>query len=130
MPPTREELDLQLLKFLREQETRERRIEERRQREEEGVKTAIGNVAAQVQILGTKLDSNHAIVSERLAGLASRVESLEKDAEDTGVHNLERLKEERDAAIEGKRDAWKIAAAAVLSLVSGGGVVELLHRIH
>ena len=127
--PTREEIDIQLLKFLREQETRERRIEERRTREEEGVKTAIGAVAAQVQILGTKIDANHEITQERIKGLASRVDALEKDAEDTGVHNLERLQKERDEAVEGKRDAWKIAAAAVVSLVSGGGVVELLHQI-
>lgn len=122
MPPNRDELDALLVKFLREQEARERR-------QEEGAIRAIGNVAAQVQVLSSKIDANHEIWNERFKGLAARVDGLEKDAEDTGVHTLERLQQERDEARAEKKDAWKIAAAAVLALVSGGGVVELLHQV-
>ncbi|HEY1956063.1 MAG TPA: hypothetical protein VGH28_10625 [Polyangiaceae bacterium] len=124
--PTREELDVQLLKFLRESESRERR-------QEEGALKAIGNVAAQVQVLSTKIDANTEVWNERFKGLAARVDGLEKDAEDTGVHNLERLKEERAAALkelgETKGEFRKYIAAAVIALVSGGGIVEVLHRL-
>jgi hypothetical protein len=124
--PTREEIDVQLLKFLRESEARERR-------QEEGALKAIGNVAAQVQILSGKIDSNNEIWNERFKGLAARVDGLEKDAEDTGVHNLKRLEDERAAAVkeaaEAKGEFRKYAAAAVIALLGGGGVVELIHQI-
>lgn len=138
--PTREEIDAQLLKYLREQETRERRQEEWRKREDEGVKTHLANITSQVQLLGQKLDSQNTLMSERLAGLSARIDKLEEDVEDTGVHNLDRLREERDAALKKADDAnketketkgefRKYAAAAVIALLSGGGAVELLHQI-
>lgn len=107
---TRDEIDLELLKFLRENKERERR-------EDNGLHSAIGNLSAQVQVLETKIDANNTITQERLSGLSSRVTALEKDAEDTGVHNIADLRE--------KAKFWpgileKIAVAVVIAALTGG----------
>lgn len=84
--PTREEIDLELLRFLRDMKAREGR-------EDNGTQLAIRDLTAQVQLLGQKLDANSAITNERIAGLAARVADLEKDADDTGVTNVQELRE-------------------------------------
>lgn len=107
---TREQIDLELLTFLRDAKDREKR-------EDNGLRAAIGNLAAQLQVVTTKIDANHEITQERIKGLASRVDALEKDAEDTGVHNLAELRE--------KAKFWpsmleRVAVGVVVAILSVG----------
>ena len=106
---TREEVELQLLQYLHD-------LKDRELRGQDGMRQALANLTNEVSLLGQKIDANHLLTQERIAGLAARVEKLEKDAEDTGVHVLERA--------EAEGDRWKawvlgIAATLIVSLIVG-----------
>lgn len=101
---TRDELDRKLLAYL-----------EKSERAEDPVRAALGTLTSQVTLLGQKLDANHVIVSERIAGLSARVDKLEDDVEDTGVHNLSIAREEAQW--------WKRWLLGVLAAVIAGGVL-------
>lgn len=88
----REEVEVELLKGLRALQQWETSQAERRSNEIEGVRAAVGNLAAQVQLLSQKIEAQNALWNERFTGLAARVEALEKDADDTSKVNVETLR--------------------------------------
>lgn len=103
------------------------KMTERQRAEDEGVKSALGSLAAQVQLLGLKMDSQASLQSERFSGLAARVDKLEKNDETTGSHNIETLNKQLADAKAGEKRimGYVIAGAGSLLLMglSGAGAV-------
>lgn len=115
----KEEVEVELLKGLRALQEWEARQAERRSAELEGVKSAVTNLTRQFALLEQKIDSQNAIWNERFAGLAARVDALEKDADDTSKVNVEALRERSKFWPELIRGV----AIGVLAMVIGGGIM-------
>lgn len=87
-------------------------------------RAAIQHVSNQILLLSQKLDMHERIIGERISGLSSRVDRLEKDAETTGQHEIEDM---RKALEERKHDSvwwrrsgvqWLVAALGALLMVT------------
>lgn len=93
----------------------------------------------EVLLLRSSMDAEFKVFGHRLAGVEARVGNLERDAETTGQHNLEKLQKQLDEQRqqaqkqqEERRDTkWRIVA--LIGGVCGGSLATfilslLLHR--
>lgn len=69
-------------------------------------------------LMRSGMESDFKVFGHRLAGVEARVGSLEHDAADTGIHNLEELKKRAERAEEHKW-SWVKLAVIVFATIAG-----------
>jgi hypothetical protein len=129
----REAVELELLRYLREEAGERRDRQDRETRREQ----ALERLTNQVTLMNTNLEVLKTEVHERFRGVESRISALETDIEDTGNFHVESLQRQlvtkqaeidranqqrHDSGVWWKRSAvgWIIAAAGTLVLAAGG----------
>lgn len=125
-----QELDRRLRAYLDYDEKDRQRRSER----EERLEKSLGHVSDQLQIVDRKVDLFAVEIREQVKGINARITKLEDDAEDTGVHDLNAIKEREKEAKERLKEAqqsksqllgWIIGAMGALGmmLLSGAATV-------
>ena len=122
----REDVELELLKYLREEVGERCARQEREQRRE----LALERLTNNVMLMNTTLEVLKTEVHERFRGIESRVSSLEIEAEDTGNYHVESLTRQLEEARKARHDSgvwwkrslvgWIVAGAGALFLAVAG----------
>lgn len=90
---------------------------------------AMQRIFHQLELHEAKDDARHLEVKQALAGVHARVDRLERDADDTGRHNIEDLKQqlkERQASSRTWATTWVQVVAAVAVAVASGALGVLI----
>ena len=94
----------------------------------DGLKDGLGHLTNEHALLRQSVEAEAKMVQSQLKGISARVDKLEEDVEDTGVHNLEHIKEKAAEATKAKDRlmAYIVAAAGAVALLLLGGAGSVI----